>query len=75
VSAIRNRNDCKASELQDSLPIARPEFHLAIRAEAIANIYIILNNFRKYVRFAVFTVVTMNNAVFCDATPCGSCKN
>jgi hypothetical protein len=24
---------------------------------------------------AAFTVVTMKNAVFCDVTPCGSCKN
>jgi hypothetical protein len=27
-----------------------------------------------YVRFEVFTAVTMKNAVFCDTTPCGSCK-
>jgi hypothetical protein len=29
----------------------------------------------KYVRFEVFTAVTMKNGVFCDVTPCGSCKN
>jgi hypothetical protein len=28
-----------------------------------------------YVRFEVFTVVTMKNGVFWDVTPCGSCKN
>jgi hypothetical protein len=28
-----------------------------------------------YVRFEVFTAVTMKNGVFCDVTPCGSCKN
>jgi hypothetical protein len=27
------------------------------------------------VRFKVFTVVAMKNAVFWDVTPCGSCKN
>jgi hypothetical protein len=27
------------------------------------------------VRFEVFTAVTMNNGVFWDVTPCGSCKN
>jgi hypothetical protein len=27
------------------------------------------------VRFQVFTAVTMKNAVFCDVTPRGSCKN
>jgi hypothetical protein len=29
----------------------------------------------SYVRFKVFTAVTMKNAVFWDVTPCGSCKN
>jgi hypothetical protein len=28
-----------------------------------------------YVRFEVFTAVTMKNAVFWDVTPCDSCKN
>jgi hypothetical protein len=28
-----------------------------------------------YVRFEVFTVVTMKNDVFWDVTPCGSCKS
>jgi hypothetical protein len=28
-----------------------------------------------YVRLRVFTAVTMQNGVFCDVTPCGSCKN
>jgi hypothetical protein len=28
-----------------------------------------------YLRFEVFTAVTMKNAIFLDATPCGSCKN
>jgi hypothetical protein len=27
------------------------------------------------VRFEIFTVVTMKNAIFLDVTPCGSCKN
>jgi hypothetical protein len=29
----------------------------------------------SFVTFEVFTAVTMNNAVFWDITPCGSCKN
>jgi hypothetical protein len=28
-----------------------------------------------FVRFEVFTAVTMKNGVFLDVTPCGSCKN
>jgi hypothetical protein len=28
-----------------------------------------------FVRFGVFTAVTMKNGVFWDVTPCGSCKN
>jgi hypothetical protein len=28
-----------------------------------------------FVRFEVFTAVTMKNGVFRDVTPCGSCKN
>jgi hypothetical protein len=29
----------------------------------------------EYVRFEVFTAVTMNNGIFWDVTTCGSCKN
>jgi hypothetical protein len=29
----------------------------------------------QFVRFEVFTAVTVKNAVFWDVTPCGSCKN
>jgi hypothetical protein len=29
----------------------------------------------SYVRFEVFTAVTVNNTVFWDVTPCGCCKN
>jgi hypothetical protein len=28
-----------------------------------------------YVRFEIFTAVTIKNGVFWDVTPCGSCKN
>jgi hypothetical protein len=28
-----------------------------------------------YVRFEVFTAMTMKNVVYWDVTPCGSCKN
>jgi heterodisulfide reductase subunit C len=30
---------------------------------------------RHYVRFEVFTAVTMKNGVLWDVTTCGSCKN
>jgi hypothetical protein len=30
---------------------------------------------KNYVRFEVFTAVTMKNGVFWDVTPCGSCEN
>jgi hypothetical protein len=33
------------------------------------------NQCYEYVRFEVFTAVTMKNGVFWDVTPCGSCKN
>jgi hypothetical protein len=33
------------------------------------------SNYIYSVRFEVFTAVTMNNGVFWDATPCGSCQN
>jgi cytidine deaminase len=29
----------------------------------------------NYVKFEVFTAVTMKNGVLWDVTPCGSCKN
>jgi hypothetical protein len=32
-------------------------------------------HYKDYVRFEVFTAVTMKNGVFLDVTPCGSCKN
>jgi hypothetical protein len=31
--------------------------------------------YKDYVRFEVFTAVTMKNTVFWDVTQCGSCKN
>jgi hypothetical protein len=35
----------------------------------------ILQEKLAYVRFEVFTAVTMKNGVFWDVMPCGSCKN
>jgi hypothetical protein len=32
-------------------------------------------NMKVHVKFEVFMVVTMKNAVFWDVMPCGSCKN
>jgi hypothetical protein len=29
----------------------------------------------QYIRFEVFTAVTMKNAIFCDVAPCRSCVN
>jgi hypothetical protein len=34
-----------------------------------------MDNENYYVRFEVFTAVTMKNCVFWDVRPCGSCKN
>jgi hypothetical protein len=30
---------------------------------------------KNYIKFEVFTAVTMKNGVFCDVTSYGSCKN
>jgi hypothetical protein len=38
-------------------------------------VFTAVTHYVSYVRFDVFTAVTMKNAVFWDATPCGSCKN
>jgi hypothetical protein len=35
----------------------------------------LLCNYYYYLRFEVFTAVTMKNGVFWDVTPCGSCEN
>jgi hypothetical protein len=54
----------------------RPRCGLEIAFQAILttlNIEIQTDNF--YVRFEVFTAVTMKNGVFWDVTPCGFCKN
>jgi hypothetical protein len=37
-------------------------------------IYVDIQTKLRYVRFEVFTAVTMKNGVFWDVTPCGSCK-
>jgi predicted transcriptional regulator len=34
-----------------------------------------VSNIMVFVRFEVFTAVTMKNGVFWDVTPCGSCKS
>jgi hypothetical protein len=36
---------------------------------------VLYNKLEEFVRFEVFTAVTMKNGVFWDVTPCGSCKN
>jgi hypothetical protein len=33
------------------------------------------NQIKNYVKFEVFTAMTMGNGVFCDVTPCGPCKS
>jgi hypothetical protein len=48
--------------LSNSRTISKKEFPL-------------FENFPNFVTFEVFTAVAMKNAVFCDVTPCGSCKN
>jgi cytidine deaminase len=32
-------------------------------------------DYKSYIRFEVFTAMTMKNGVFWDVTPCGTCKN
>jgi hypothetical protein len=34
-----------------------------------------IGTYSMYIRFEVFTAVTMKNGVFLDVTPCGCCKN
>jgi hypothetical protein len=36
---------------------------------------LVLANTVNFVRFEVFTALTMKNCVFWVVTPCGSCKN
>jgi hypothetical protein len=55
--------ECRLLGYKNSPYLAGDTLHLCYRAQPC------------YVRFEVFTAVTMNNAVFCDVTPCGSCKN
>jgi hypothetical protein len=38
----------------------------------ICSIYLI---YAVYLRFQIFTAVTMKNAIVCAMTPCGSCKS
>jgi hypothetical protein len=45
------------------------------RRDEVTGWYRKLHNEELYVRFEVFTAVTMKNGVFCDVMPCGSCKN
>jgi hypothetical protein len=35
----------------------------------------LMENIQCFIRFEVFTAVTMKNGVFWDVTLCGSCKN
>jgi hypothetical protein len=44
-------------------------------AENRIQCYALVNMAMNYVRFEVFTAVTMKNGVFWDVTPCGSCEN
>jgi hypothetical protein len=60
-------------ETASALPVAcsasstTPKMEAESRSDAYASLY--------YVRFEVFTAVTMKNRVFWDVTPYGSCKN
>jgi hypothetical protein len=47
-----------------------------VHLKSIEKIFVtFINMLSHYVRFEVFTAVTMKNDVFWDVTPCGSCKN
>jgi hypothetical protein len=41
----------------------------------LCNLKVLFAKLMYLVRLEVFTAVTMKNGVFCDVTPCGSCKN
>jgi hypothetical protein len=57
----------------DDLIVGAP-LHTILHDEG--RIYLFLANRQvRYVRFEVFTVVTMKSGIFWDVTPCGSCKN
>jgi hypothetical protein len=52
-----------ACELLSNYRLVNPEFKFGIGSPD------------QYLRFEIFTTVTMKNGVFWDVTPCGSCKN
>jgi hypothetical protein len=43
--------------------------------QGVKNSEVQSKTYEQFVRFEVFTVVTMKNGVFWDVTPCGSFKN
>jgi hypothetical protein len=50
--------------------------HINIQLQFIINFQLMsLLSISRYIRFEVFTAMTMKNGVFCDVTQCGSCKN
>jgi hypothetical protein len=53
----------------------RDRFFLIPLKEILPTFFILKKLRKAYVRFEVFTAVTMKNGVFWDDTPCGSCKN
>jgi hypothetical protein len=57
-------SDFKQKMKVHSIPVLKME------AEPSSETY-----WQRYVRFEVFTAVTMKNGVFWDVTPCSSCKN
>jgi hypothetical protein len=76
-----------SSEIEQALPafsvVSRPTSlprALLERAYNLINGYIYEPDAKNttvycFVRFEVFTAMTMKNGIFWDVTPCGSCKN
>jgi hypothetical protein len=56
--------------------IGRPVVLISNNTPSILSVYLSPSgHIPKYVRFEVFTAVSMKNGVFWDVTPCGSSKN
>jgi hypothetical protein len=55
------------------MPSVQEDKRSAVSAPKVLNAF--SRNVIFYVRFEVFTAVTMKMAVVWDVTPCGSCKN
>jgi hypothetical protein len=70
------------SELHSSIDLRNTEDECTLSVLYIHNSNCVVTSWNSttapylvYVRFEVFTAVTLMNVIFLDVTPCGSCKN